>query len=381
MKYFLVAGEASGDLHASNLMKSLKELDKEADFRFFGGDLMLATGGKLIKHYREMAFMGFIPVLMNLGTISKNLDLCKKEIKLYQPDTVILVDYPGFNLKIAQFVKSELKIPVIYYISPKIWAWKEGRIKSIRKNVDKMLCILPFEVDFYQKHRYPVEYVGNPTVDAIYSRPEKDESKEKFITENHLESKPIISILAGSRKQEIKDNLPSMLKAASDFTEYQPVIAGAPGVDPDYYQTYIGNQPAKVVFGQTYRLLQHSEAALVTSGTATLETALLNIPQVVCYKTPLGVIGNYVWEYFFKVKFISLVNLIADKEVVKELFGKYFSPKSISSELKSLLKDQAYRKKMLSEYLEIQKKLGNPDASYQAAEAIIRTLKPQNQSR
>ncbi|MDL2323016.1 lipid-A-disaccharide synthase [Bacteroidales bacterium OttesenSCG-928-A17] len=375
MKYFLVAGEASGDLHASNLMKSLRELDKEADFRFFGGDLMLAAGGKLLKHYREMAYMGFIPVLMNLRKISQNMNLCKKEIASYQPDAVILIDYPGFNLSIAKFVRKQLRIPVFYYISPKIWAWKEWRIKSIRQNVDKMLCILPFEVDFYQKHQYSVEYVGNPTVDAIDSRPDKGESSTDFITENKLENKPIIAILAGSRKQEIKDNLPAMLEAVANFPDCQAVIAGAPGLDPDYYQTYIGKRSAKIVFAQTYRLLQHSKAALVTSGTATLETALLNVPQVVCYKTPLGGLINFAWDHFFKVKYISLVNLIADRKVVKELFGKYFSVENISSELNNLLNNKDYRRNMLNDYLDIQTKLGKPGASHQAAKAIYSRIK------
>jgi lipid-A-disaccharide synthase len=370
MKYFLVAGEASGDLHASNLMKSLKELDKEADFRFFGGDLMLAVGGKLILHYREMAFMGFIPVLMNLGKISRNMDLCKKEIKDYQPDAVILIDYPGFNLKVAQFVKNQLKIPVFYYISPKIWAWKEWRIKSIRKNVDKMLCILPFETDFYLKHQYPVEYVGNPTVDAISSFSGKGEDFETFTKDNQLSNKPIVAVLAGSRKQEIKDNLPVMLKVLSNFPEYQAVIAGAPGVDPDYYRVYTKGL-VKIVFDQTYRLLQQSKAALVTSGTATLETALFCVPQVVCYKTPLGALVNFAWTHFFKVKYISLVNLIAGKEVVKELFGTYFSVQNIRSELNALLNDEAYRKQMLSEYQSIQDNLGKTGASRRAAEVIV----------
>jgi len=374
MKYFLVAGEASGDLHASNLMKSLKSLDKEADFRFFGGGLMQAAGGKLILHYREMAFMGFIPVLMNLGKISRNMDLCKKEIKDYQPDAVILIDYPGFNLKVAQFVKNQLKIPVFYYISPKIWAWKEWRIKSIRKNVDKMLCILPFETDFYLKHQYSVEYVGNPTVDAISSFSGKGEDFETFTKDNQLSNKPIIAVLAGSRKQEIKDNLPVMLKVLADFSEYQAVIAGAPGVDPDYYRTYTEGQSIEIVFDQTYRLLQQSKAALVTSGTATLETALFRVPQVVCYKTPLGALINFAWTHFFKVKYISLVNLIAGKEVVKELFGTYFSAENIRSELNALLNDKVYRKQMLSEYQSIQDNLGKTGASRRAAEAIVNYL-------
>ena len=374
MKYFLVAGEASGDLHASNLMKSLKAMDKEADFRFFGGDLMAESGGQLIKHYREMALMGFIPVLLNLRSIFKNLKLCKNEIQSYQPDALILIDYPGFNLKIARFVKEKLSIPVFYYISPKIWAWKERRIGAIRKYVDKMLCILPFEVDFYQKHHYPVEYVGNPTVDAIQTRPGANESFDEFTARNGLSDQTLIALLAGSRKQEIKDNLPSMLEAVENFPEYQAVIAGAPGMDPDYYKAYTGKRPVKIVFDQTYQLLQHSKAALVTSGTATLETALLNIPQAVCYKTPLGGLSNWVWKRFFKVKYISLVNLISGKEVVRELFGKYFSSQIIRKELDALLNNNDYREKMLSEYQTMREKLGDPGASGRAAKVIIEYL-------
>jgi lipid-A-disaccharide synthase len=371
MKYFLVAGEASGDLHASNLMKSLKEIDKEADFRFFGGDLMAAAGGKIIKHYREMAFMGFVPVLMNLRAIFRNLSLCKEEIQDYRPDAVILIDYPGFNLKVAKFVKTQLGIPIVYYISPKIWAWKEWRIKTIRKYIDEMLCILPFETTFYEKLQYPAKYVGNPTVDAISSFRERGESFENFTSENHLSNKSIIALLSGSRKQEIRDNLPTMLKAIADFPEYQAVIAGAPGIAPDYYKTFTEGQSVEIVFDQTYRLLQQSRAALVTSGTATLETALFDIPQVVCYKTPLGALVNLVWDHFFKVKYISLVNLIAGKKVVKELFGKYFSEKNIRSELNALLNDKDYRNQMLSEYKSIQTRLGNPGASFLAAETIV----------
>lgn len=374
MKYFLVAGEASGDLHASNLMLSLREIDSEAEFRFFGGDLMQAVGGKLILHYREMAYMGFIPVLMNLDKISRNLGIAKKEIAEYKPDVVILIDYPGFNLRIAKYVKTQLGIPVYYYISPKIWAWKEWRIKDIRKYVDKMLCILPFEIDFYKKHNYPVDYVGNPTVDAIADYPHSTEKSEEFIQVNHLEQKPIIALLAGSRKQEIKDNLPYMLEAASGFSNYQLVIAGAPGIDLEYYEKFIKDYPVKIVFNQTYRLLKQSKAALVTSGTATLETALFRIPQTVCYKTPVGALVNFVWDHFFKVKYISLVNLIAGKVVVKELFGKYFSVKSIRAELDLILNDSNYRNKMLENYEQIIQKLGKPGASRQAADVVYRAL-------
>lgn len=371
MKYFLVVGEASGDLHASNLMKSLKAIDPEADFCFFGGDLMQAVGGTLLKHYRELAYMGFIPVLLNLRTIFRNMDICRKAIADYQPDVVILVDYPGFNLGIAKYVKTKLQIPVYYYISPKIWAWKEWRIRDIKKYVDRMLCILPFEVSFYNKHHFPVEYVGNPTVDAVANRSHADEPFEAFTSANQLSGKPIIALLAGSRKQEIKDNLPFMLEAIASYPDYQGVIAGAPGIDPAYYQKYLAGSDVKIVYGQTYRLLQQAQAALVTSGTATLETALFRLPQVVCYKTPIGKIVSFVWEHFFHVKYISLVNLIADKPVVKELFGASFSVPAIREELELLLNDSAYRNNMLKEYDGIIEKLGKPGASRQAAEAIF----------
>jgi lipid-A-disaccharide synthase len=381
MKYYLIAGEASGDLHASNLMQSLKAIDKEADFRFFGGDLMQSAGGVLVKHYRDLAYMGFVPVLLHLRTIFNNLDLCKKDITAYQPDAVILIDYPGFNLRIAKFVKEKLHIPVFYYISPKIWAWKEGRIKAIRKYVDKMLCILPFEVAFYQKHHYSVEYVGNPTVDTITDRADAGETFETFTNHNRLNSKPIIAILAGSRKQEIKDNLPVMLDAASFFTDYQLVIAGAPGIDPDYYQHFTGHHPVTVVFGQTYRLLQQARAALVTSGTATLETALLRVPQAVCYKMPIKHISGFIWKHFFKVKYISLVNLIAGEKMVNELFNESFSMKNIRKELNSLLHDKTYLNQLQSGYQNVAEKLGGPGASARAATVIYGQLSSQSQHR
>lgn len=375
MKYYLIAGEASGDLHASNLMASLKETDPDAQFRFLGGDLMLAQGGELVKHYREMAFMGIIPVLMNLRTILRNMKTCSEDIRQYQPDVVILVDYPGFNLKIAKFVKTELHIPVYYYISPKIWAWKKYRIKDIRRYIDKMFCILPFETEFYKQQHYEVEYVGNPSVDSVALRPNADETFEHFTNTNKLDSKPIIALLAGSRKQEIKDNLGVMLNVVSNFPDYQAVIAGAPGIDPLYYKQYTNGHPAKIVFEQTYRLLQQSQAALVTSGTATLETALFRVPQVVCYKTAAGHLVHFIFKHFFHISYISLVNLIAGKEVVKELFAKYFSEEAISQELSRILNNEAYRNRMLKGYDNIIQILGKPGASNRAAQIIYNTLK------
>jgi lipid-A-disaccharide synthase len=371
LKYFLVVGEASGDLHASNLMKSLKKIDKDADFRFFGGNLMQSVGGVMLKHYKDMAYMGIVPVLLHLKTIFTALDLCKREIAAFAPDRVILVDYPGFNLKIARFVKEKLQIPVCYYISPKIWAWKEQRIHLIQKYVDRMLCIFPFEPDFYRKHNYAVEYVGNPTVDAITEGDFFTESFDEFIVRNRLADKQIIALLAGSRKQEIKDNLPFMLSAASVFRDYQLVIAGAPGIDPDFYRPFTAQYPAEIVFDSTYRLLQHAKAALVTSGTATLETALFRVPQAVCYKMPCKYLMIFVWRYFFKVRYISLVNLIAGKTVVKELFNEHFSTKNIREELNNLLNNKPYINRMQCGYKEIIDRLGKAGASDRAAELVF----------
>lgn len=375
MKYFLIAGEASGDLHASNLMAALKEKDPEADFRFFGGDLMQAVGGTLVKHYREMAFMGFIPVLLNLRTILNNMKTCQEDIRRYQPDVVILIDYPGFNLKIAKFVKTVLHLPVYYYISPKIWAWKQYRIKDFRRYVDRMFCILPFETEFFRKLNYSVDYVGNPSVDSVAQYKKKQVSgADTFIADEGLADKPILALLAGSRRQEIKDNLPTMLEVAAAYPDYQPVIAGAPGLEPDYYKQHIGNHPARIVFGKTYDLLQHSRAALVTSGTATLETSLFRVPQVVCYYVAAGRLASFIFRNFFHTKYISLVNLIAGREVVQELFGARFSYQQIRDELGKILHDTAYRQQMLDGYDEIICLLGKPGASQRTAELIYRSL-------
>lgn len=374
MKYYLIAGEASGDLHASNLMQAIKEQDDNAEFRFFGGDLMQQVGGTLVKHYRELAFMGFIPVLLNLRTILRNLEVCKKDILKFSPDVVILVDYPGFNLKIAKYLNLNTSIPVTYYISPKIWAWKEYRIKSFKKYVDQMLSILPFEVDFYKKHNYPVNYVGNPTVDAIVNRKDSNQTFQEFIEKNKLEDKPIIAILAGSRKQEIEDNLPSMLKAIEMFKSHQIVIAGAPGIEESLYDEFIPQKNASLIFGQTYNILAQANAALVTSGTATLEAALLNVPQVVCYKTPVPKLSYWAFKNILHTPYISLVNLIANKEVVKELFAKFFSVESIHDETEKLLFDSRYRQKMLDEYQLIQDILGKENASEKAAKLIYTRL-------
>lgn len=376
MKYYLIAGEASGDLHASNLMRALKEKDGNADFRFFGGDLMQAVGGTLVKHYREMAFMGFIPVLLNLKTILKNMNVCREDISAYRPDVVILIDYPGFNLKIAKYVKTVLRLPVHYYISPKIWAWKQYRIKSFRRYVDRMFCIFPFEPDFFNRLNYKVDYVGNPSVDSVSGfKSNYTETFAGFTGKHGLSDKPILALLSGSRLQEIKDNLPAMLEAASRFPDYQPVIAGAPGIDADYYKRFTQEHPARLVFGETYPLLEHSSFALVTSGTATLETALFRVPQVVCYYTPVGRLVSFVFRHFFNTKYISLVNLIADKEIVQELFGERFSVQAINRELNLILREPANRTKMLDWYDLIISRLGAPGASARTADLIIAALK------
>ena len=377
MKYYLIVGEASGDLHASNLMRALKERDPQADFRFFGGDLMKGVGGTLVKHYKDLAYMGFIPVLLHLRTIFKNMDYCKQDIVGWQPDVVILVDYPGFNLKIAEYLKKNTTIPVYYYISPKIWAWKEYRIKNIKRDVDELFSILPFEVDFFKGHQYPIHYVGNPCVDAVDAYQKiHAETFDEFVTSNSLSEKPIVALLAGSRKQEIKDNLPMMLDAAKPFVDkYQLVLAGAPGIDPAYYQKYVGNDvPVKIIFGQTYRLLQQAKAALVTSGTATLETALFRVPQAVCYYTPVGKLIAFLRRHILKVKYISLVNLVANKEVVRELVADTMTVANVRSELDALLNDEQYRGRMLQEYDRMIKILGPAGASHQAASKIIELL-------
>ena len=378
MKYYLIVGEASGDLHASNLMRALQQEDSQADFRFFGGDKMSAVGGSRVKHYKELAYMGFIPVLLHLRTILRNMRQCQEDIVAWQPDVVILVDYPGFNLKIAEYIKKNTQIPVYYYISPKIWAWKEYRIKNIKRDVDELFSILPFQIDFFAGYRYPIHYVGNPCVDAVDEYCKGNvETFGAFAAENGLNDKPVIALLAGSRKQEIKDNLPKMLEAAAPFTkDYQLVLAGAPGMESSYYSGYLNPKvPVKIVFGQTYRLLRQAQAALVTSGTATLETALFRVPQVVCYHTPLGKFIAFLRRHILKVKYISLVNLIADKEVVRELVADTMTVANIRSELESVLYNKVYREQMMVEYERIIQILGPAGASRQAARQMVSLLK------
>lgn len=376
MKYYIIVGEASGDLHASHLMAELLKADPSAEFRFFGGDKMEQVGGTLVRHYRDLAFMGFIPVLLNLRTIFANLKFCKQDILNWKPDVVILVDYPGFNLKIAKFLKERSSIPIYYYISPKIWAWKEYRIKNIKRDVDQLFSILPFEVEFYKKHGYPIHYVGNPTVDEISAfKSNYKESFTDFTQRLNLSEAPIISVLSGSRKQEIKDNLPQMLKAASAYTDYQIIIAGAPGIEPAYYQQFIQNYDVKLIFEETYPILSNSYAALVTSGTATLETALFEVPQVVCYSTPIPKVIAFLRKRILKVKYISLVNLIVDRLIIQELVADTMNAKCLDAELQRLIGDEEYRSKMVADYKEMERILGDPGAPMHAASQMIKLLK------
>ena len=378
MKYYLIVGEASGDLHASRLMRSLKKYDELAEFRFFGGDLMAAEGGTRVKHYKELAYMGFVPVLLHLGTIFSNMKRCKEDIVAWKPDVVILVDYPGFNLNIAKFLKKNTLIPVYYYISPKIWAWKEWRIKSIKRDVSEMFSILPFEVPFYeQKHKYPVHYVGNPTAQEVAEfRAGYHQTHEEFCRENNLDSrKPIVALLAGSRLQEIKDNLPAMIEVAERFEDYQMVLAGAPSIEDEYYDKFLEGTPVRVVKNKTYQLLSHTTAALVTSGTATLETALFNVPQVVCYETPLPKLIRFAFNHVLKVDYISLVNLVANKEVVPEMFADKFTIDGIANELYKIMPGQPARERMLAEYQEVLRELGSKVAPDEAASIMVDLLR------
>jgi len=368
LKYYLIAGEASGDLHASNLMKALTEEDEAAEFRFYGGDKMQSVGGTLVKHYKELAYMGFIPVLLHLPTILKNMRLCKQDIAEWHPDVVILVDYPGFNLDIAKFVHEKKICKVFYYISPKIWAWKEYRIKNIRRDVDELFSILPFEVKWFGDRNYPIHYVGNPCVDAIHNFQQNNSAPIKKDKQ--------IAILAGSRKQEIKDNLRMMLEAASTYKDYKLVLAGAPNIDITYYNKYIPKDiNVDIRFGETYKILQESEAALVTSGTATLETAILRIPQVVCYYTPLGKFISWLRSKILKVKYISLVNLVIDREIVQELVADRMTKENVIKYLGDILEGGQGRQKMLQDYEEMNNILGSHGASKRAAKAMVEKLK------
>lgn len=369
MKYYIIAGEASGDLHGSNLMKALFKEDPKADIRFWGGDLMQNVGGTLVKHYRELAFMGFIEVVFNLKTILNNIKICKKDILEFQPDVLIFIDYPGFNMRIAKWAK-ELGMKTHYYISPQIWAWKESRITDIKRDVDKMYVILPFEKNFYEdKHHYPVAFVGHPLIDAIHNQPAIDAAV--FRKENQLNDKPIIAILPGSRKQEITKMLSVMLSVVNDFPDYQFVIAGAPSQDFSFYERFISNENIKFISNKTYNLLRNATAALVTSGTATLETALFKVPEVVCYKGSW--ISYQIAKRIITLKYISLVNLIMDEEVVTELIQDDCNPKRIREELKKILEPD-HRKTILHNYDLLEEKLGGIGASEKTAKLIVSDL-------
>lgn len=367
MKYYIIAGEASGDLHASNLMKSIQEKDKNAVFRFWGGNLMQEVGGTLVKHYKDLAFMGFLEVVKNLKTILNNIDFCKKDIENFKPDILILVDYPGFNLRIATFAK-KCGIPVHYYISPQIWAWKEGRIKQIKRDVDYMYVILPFEKDFYQKHQFPVQFVGHPLLDAIANT--KTIPEAEFRKQYNLGNKPIIALLPGSRTQEIVKLLNVMLSVVPFFEDYQFVIAGAPSKPKEFYDKIIDHSSVKFVSNKTYDLLSIAAAAVVTSGTATLETALFKVPEVVCYKT--SNISYQIGKWLIKLKFISLVNLIMDKEVVKELIQEDCNTQNLKTELSKILSDKG-RQKVLNDYEALTLTLGGVGASEKLATLIVST--------
>lgn len=374
MKYFLVVGEASGDLHASNVMRELLALDPDAEFRFFGGDKMASVGGRLVKHYRDMAFMGFVAVVMNARTILKNMALCKAQIMDWKPDVLILVDYASFNLKIARFVKMNLPfLPVHFYISPKIWAWKEYRIKSFKRYIDQMFVILPFEKDFFAKHDFPVSYVGNPCVDSIADFRSKPFDPSAFRSKYSLDERPVLAVLPGSRRAEIKSNLPLMLQVASGYPQFQIVVAGSPGIEEDFYAPCM---PAgtKLIFGETYPLLALAYAALVTSGTATLETCLISTPQVVCYALRGGRIPNWIFGRFMHVPYISLVNLIAGKMVVPELMGALFNKVQLTATLEPLLSETPERAAMLEGYADVREKLGKPGAAAKTASLVYRAL-------
>jgi lipid-A-disaccharide synthase len=365
MKYYLVSGEASGDLHGANLMKALKEQDNNTDFRFFGGDLMRNEGGALVKHYADMAFMGFIEVALNLPAILKNLKFCKQDIAAWQPDVLILIDFPGFNLKIAEFAKDQ-NLLVCYYISPKVWAWNQKRVLKIKRIVDHLFCILPFEVDFYKSWGMEVDYVGNPLLDAVTGFKPDD----NFINDNHLSQKKIIALLPGSRRQEISRLLPEMIGLREKFPDHQFIIAGAPSFSTDYYTQFIAGKNIPVLFNATYDLLNNAEAAVVASGTATLETALFNVPQVVVYKGhPISI---SIARMVVKIRFISLVNLIMDSLVVKELIQQDCSTQNIAFELENILNNKSYRHKMLANYDKLDEKMGVPGASAKTAALIIK---------
>jgi lipid-A-disaccharide synthase len=375
MKYYLVAGEASGDLHGSNLMIEIKKEDPEAEFRFFGGDLMQKAGGNLVKHYREMAFMGFVNVVLNIRTINRNLELCKKDIIKFQPDVLILIDYPGFNLRIAEFAKKR-HIKVFYYISPKVWAWKEYRVKKISAFVDEMFTILPFETEFYKKHGMDVHYVGNPLLDSISNFRKKALSRTHFLETNNLDKRPIVALLAGSRVQEIKKTLPLMVKISKFYPDFQFVVAGVKTIDEKLYLRFLDHSKVKIIYDQTYDLLNNAHTALVASGTAALETALLNVPQTVIYKVEGGWLVDFIMRNFvFDMAGVSLPNIIMNHEIVSEYIQVKMTLKNVKTEMDKLLFDDKYRNKILDDYSRLEKLMGEPGCSKRAAKKMTEILK------
>lgn len=374
MKYYIIAGEASGDLHGSNLMKELKTADSNSKFQYFGGDLMQAVGGNLVKHYREMAFMGFLDVIQNIKTIKRNMEFCKKDLLEFQPDVLILIDYPGFNLRIAEFAKQN-NIKVFYYISPKLWAWKEYRVKKIKAFVDEMFTIFPFETEFYKKHDFNVNYVGNPLLDSIEEYKKTAVSKTEFTKNNELDNRPIVALLSGSRIKEIKRILPVMVKAAGGLSDYQFVIAGVSSINKKVYDDIVGDKNISIVFEQTYDLLSYSYTALVTSGTAALETALFNVPQTVLYKVEGGWFTDVLMRNIvLKSKWASLPNIILGKSAVLELIQKKMTLKKVRNELEKLLFDPDYRNKILYDYSRLKEFIGEPGSSKRAALKMIELL-------
>ncbi len=375
MKYYLIAGEASGDLHGSNLMRQLKQTDRKAEFRFFGGDLMQNAGGTMVRHYKDTAFMGFLNVIINIQKIRHNLKLCKHDLLNYRPDVLILIDYPGFNLRIAEFAKKH-HIKVFYYISPKIWAWKTHRIKKIRAFVDEMFTILPFETGFYKKYGMKAHYVGNPLMDAIGEYREKALSKEAFFNKNNLDDRPVVALLAGSRVQEVKKTLPLMTKISNHFTDFQFVIAGVNHIDKSLYRHLTGNPEVKIIFDQTYDLLNHAHSALVASGTAALETALFNVPQIVIYKVEGGLLVDVIMRNFvLKTIGVALPNIIMNEMIVTELIQKKMTLKNCKAETEKLLLDENYRKKIFGSYARLKAIMGGQGCSRRAAEKMVERIK------
>jgi len=373
MKYYVLAGEASGDLHASNLIKEISQIDANAQFRGFGGDLMEKAGMTVLKHYRDLAFMGLIPVILNIRTIKNNFRFCEQDMLNFNPDVLILVDYPGFNLRMAKFAKAH-GIRTFYYISPKIWAWKEKRVYRVKAYVDDMFTILPFENEFYKKYEYPVNYVGNPLLDAILEK-KKEPDFARFFAENDLSDKPVLAILPGSRRGEISVLLPTMLSAAAQFPEYQCVIAGAPNMGAEFYQPFMKDRKVPILWGKTYELLTHSRAAVVASGTATLETGIMNVPQVVVYQLSPNWLYQFLMTYFLKTRWVSLVNIILGRGAVPELIQSNFTEEKVVAELKKILNDPANEQRMLADYRDMMNLLGDPGASKRAATLMVKKLK------